>query len=91
MIRSPITTPGPLRADLTVTAGTTYPNLTVTAPLGPEFQGVTEWTGGAEVDLSALVATANTRIGDVGVAAWSEGLNAVERVIADDFLNYEDA
>jgi len=89
--RPPSEIPGPLRADLTVTAGTAYPNLTVTAPLGPEFQAIPEWTGGAAVDLSTLVPTANTRKGDVGVAVWSEGLNAVERVIADDFLNYEDA
>lgn len=86
MIRSPITTPGPLRADLTVTVGTSYPNLTVTAPLGPEFQGITEWTGGTAVDLSTLAPTANTRTGQLGVAVWNPGLDATEIVRADKVL-----
>lgn len=85
---APITTPGPLRADLTVTAGTTYPNLTVTAPLGPEFQAIPEWTGGAAVDLNTLVATANTRIGGLGVGVWSTALDIYETATADEILKH---
>lgn len=83
---APITTPGPLRADLTITAGIAYPDLTVTAPLGPEFQAIPEWTGGAAVDLSTLVPTANTRTGQLGVAVWNPGLDAAEIVRADKVL-----
>lgn len=86
IIRSTITTPGPLRADLLITAGAVYPNLTVTAPLGPEFQALPEWTGGAAVDLSTLTPTANTRKGQLGVAVYSPGLDAAWITQADKAL-----
>jgi len=82
----PLMYPGPLRRDLIVTAGTEYPALTVTAPLGPSFQGITEWTNNAAVDLSTLTATANTRLGDRGIAIWNPGLDATGIIRADRVL-----
>ena len=88
VLQTDIVSHGPLRTDITIAAGTAYPNLTVTAPLGPELQGITEWTGGAEVDLSALVATANTRIGGLGVGVWSTALDIYETATADEILKH---
>ena len=86
MIRSPLTTPGPLGIDATVTAGTTYPAVTIKAPLGPEFQSIPEWTGEAAVDLSTLSATARTRIGPRGLLIYGEDLSTADQTRADNYL-----
>lgn len=80
---------GPLRRDLIVTDGDTYPNITANAPLGPNFQAIAEWTNNTDVDLSTLTATANTRIGTRGVAIWNPGLDAAEIIKADRYLRPE--
>lgn len=86
MIRSPIQYPGPLGLDATVTAGTAFPDITVQAPLGPEFQAITEWTNNAAVDLSTLTATARTRIGPKGMLVYGEDLTVDEQALADKYL-----
>ena len=86
LLGCPVINHGPLRNDLIVTVGDTYPALTVKAPLGPKCQVITEWTNNAAVDLSTLVATANTRLGTRGVAIWNPGLDAAGIVRADRVL-----
>jgi hypothetical protein len=86
MIRSPITTPGPLNVSATVTAGTTYPAITITAPLGPEFQAITEWTGGAAVDLSMFAGSNYTRVGERGMMIYGSERTAAEIVAIDRYL-----
>ena len=86
MIRSPITTLGPLNVSATITAGTTYPDITIKAPLGPEFQALPEWTGEAAVDLSTLSATARTRIGPRGMLIYGEDLSTADQDRADRYL-----
>ena len=84
--RSSITTPGPLNVSATITAGTIYPAVTIKAPLGPKFQGITEWTGEAAVDLSTLSATARTRIGPRGMLIYGVDLDAADQARADGYL-----
>ena len=84
--RAPITIPGPLNVSATITAGDTYPAVTVKAPLGPEFQAIAEWTGEAAVDLSTLSATARTRIGPRGMLIYGEDLDAADQGQADRYL-----
>ncbi len=86
MIRSQIQYPGPLNVSAPVTAGTAYPDITIQAPLGPEFQAITEWTGEAAVDLSTLSATARTRIGPRGMLIYGVDLDATEQTQADRYL-----
>jgi len=82
----PVQYPGPLNVSATITAGTTYPAVTIKAPLGPKFQGIPEWTGEAAVDLSTLSATARTRIGPRGMLIYGEDLDATEQMQADRYL-----
>jgi hypothetical protein len=86
MIRSPITTPGPLRADLTVTVGTTYPDITVKAPLGPKFQAIAEWTNNAAVDLSTFAGSNYTRVGPRGMMIYGSERTAAEIAAIDRYL-----
>ena len=67
----PLTTPGPLGIDATITEGTTYPAITIKAPLGAEFQAIPEFTGEAVVDLATLAPTAKIRTGLRGVIVRS--------------------
>ena len=80
-------TPGPLNVSATITSGTTYPAVTIKAPLGPEFQSITEWTGEAAVDLSTLSATARTRIGPRGLLIYGADLSAADQARADGYLD----
>jgi lysophospholipase L1-like esterase len=68
------------------TENITYPDLIVTASLGPKFQALPEWTNNAEVDLSLLEATENTRLGTQGIAIWNPALDATGIVRADQVL-----
>jgi hypothetical protein len=86
MIRSPITTPGPLNVSATITAGTVYPDITITAPLGPEFQAITEWTGGAAVDLSTFAGSNYTRVGPRGMMIYGSERTADEIAAIDRYL-----
>ena len=65
MIRSPIQHRGPLGIDAPIT-GTT-----ITGPLGPKFQAIPTFTGGAEVDLSTFVPTTQVRTGPRGTIVRS--------------------
>jgi len=56
---------GPLGIDAPIT-GTT-----ITAPLGADFQAISTFTGGAEVDLATLVPTAQVRTGSQGTIVRS--------------------
>ena len=62
---------GPLRRDLQVISGSVYPNLTVKSPLGPTFQVINTWTGGATVDLSSFTDTDKTRFGSMAGVIYS--------------------
>jgi len=57
--------PGPLGIDAPIT-GTT-----ITAPLGPEFQAISTFTGGAEVDLATFEKTNQVRTGPLGTIVRS--------------------
>jgi len=83
-----IASPGPLNVSATITAGTTYPAITVTAPLGPEFQEIAEWTGGAAVDLSDPIASRHTRVGSRGMFIYNQPLSYDEAARADRYLGY---
>jgi hypothetical protein len=86
MIRSPITTPGPLNVSATITAGTTYPDITIKAPLGPGFQAIAEWTGGAAVDLSTFAGSNYTRVGPRGMMIYGSERTADEIAAIDRYL-----
>ena len=86
MIRSPITTPGPLNVSATITAGTTYPDITIKAPIGPEFQGIPEWTGVAAVDLSTFAGSNYTRVGERGMMIYGSERTAAEIAAIDRYL-----
>ena len=86
MIRSPITTPGPLNVSATITAGDTYPAVTIKAPLGPKVQGITEWTGGAAVDLSTFAGSNYTRVGPRGMMIYGSERTAAEIAAIDRYL-----
>ena len=75
--------PGPLGIDATVTAGTAYPDITIQAPLGAEFQAIPEFTGEAVVDPATLAPTVKIRIGDMGMTVYSTDLDAVGILRAD--------
>ena len=75
--------PGPLGIDATVQSGTTYPAITIKAPLGAEFQAIDTFTGEAVVDLATLAATAKVRIGPKGVLVYSADLDAAGIIRAD--------
>ena len=85
MIRSPITTPGPLNVSATITAGTTYPDITIKAPLGPEFQVIAEWTGETAVDLSAFVNTDQTVAGERDLLIYKTPLSMANKIRAEGF------
>ena len=84
--RPPITTPGPLNVSATVTVGTTYPDITIKAPLGPEFQAITEWAGGAAVDLSTFAGSNYTRVGPRGMMIYGSERTADEIAAIDRYL-----
>jgi hypothetical protein len=86
MIRSPITTPGPLNVSATITAGTTYPAVTIKAPLGPGFQAIAEWTGGAAVDLSTVAGSNYTRVRPRGMMIYGSERTADEIAAIDRYL-----
>jgi len=75
--------PGPLGIHATVTEGTTYPAVTIKAPLGRDFQALPEFTNNASVNLETLVPTAKIRIGDRGMAVYSADLDAAGILRAD--------
>ena len=72
-----------LGIDATVTAGTTYPDITITAPLGAEFQAISTFTNSAEVDLATLVPTTQVRTGPLGTLVYSAELDAAGIIRAD--------
>ena len=76
MIRATLQYPGPLNVSATITAGDTYPAITIKAPLGPKFQGIDTFTGGAAVDLATLVPTTQVRTGPRGTLVYSAELDA---------------
>ena len=80
--------PGPLNVSATITAGTTYPDITIKAPLGPEFQGIGEWTGEAAVDLTSWTGSDQTRIGPRGMLIYDQPLTYADAVKADRYLGY---
>jgi len=82
-VRAPLTIPGPLGIHATVTAGTTYPAVTIKAPLGAEFQAIPEFTGEAVVDLATLVPTPKIRTGPKGTLVYSADLDAAGIIRAD--------
>ena len=86
MGRSPITTPGPLNVSATITAGTTYPAVTIKAPLGPKFQGITEWTGDTAVNLSTFAGSVHTRTGPNGTMIYGPELDAAKIAKIDTYL-----
>ena len=86
MIRSPIQYPGPLNVSATITAGTVYPDITIKAPLGPEFQAITEWTGGAAVDLSTFAGSNYTRVGPRGMMIYGTERTVAEIAAIDRYL-----
>ena len=77
MIRSPITTPGPLNVSATITAGTTYPDITIKAPLGPKFQALPEWTGGQAHNLIAFTNTTESQFFTSGGAIYDAEANPI--------------
>ena len=88
MIRSPITTPGPLNVSATVTAGAVYPAVTIKAPHGPEFQAITEWTGDAGVNLTSWTGSEQTRTGPRGLMIYAHPLTYADAVKVDSYLGY---
>lgn len=76
---------GPLNASAEVTAGDTYPAVTVKAPLGPEFQAITEWTGEAAVDLSTFVNTDQTVAGEKDLLIYKTPLSMANKIRAERF------
>ena len=83
MIRTPIQYRGPLGIDATVTAGTTYPAVTIKAPLGAEFQAIDTFTGEAEVDLETFVPTDYVRTGPKGTLVYRTARDAAGILRAD--------
>jgi len=83
MIRTPIQFPSRLGIDAPITAGTVYPDITIQAPLGADFQAIPEFTNNASVDLATLVPTAKIRIGDKGMVVYSADLDAAGIARAD--------
>jgi hypothetical protein len=77
---------GPLRRDLIVTAGDTYPDVTAKAPLGAMFQWIPEWSGEAEVSIDTFTSTANTRKGTKGVAIYDTEQDAEAIAKIDKYL-----
>jgi len=80
---APITTPGPLGIDATVTEGATYPAVTIKAPLGAEFQAIDTFTGEAAVDLATLVPTEYVRTGPKGTLVYRTARDAAGIIRAD--------
>ncbi|MFA5377941.1 MAG: hypothetical protein WC455_19480 [Dehalococcoidia bacterium] len=78
--------PGPLNVSATITAGTVYPDITIKAPLGPEFQAIAEWTGGAAVDLSTFAGSNYTRVGERGMMIYGSERTAAEIAAIDRYL-----
>lgn len=74
---------GPLRDDLIVTVGTEYPDVTVTAPLGPKFQAITEWTNNAAVDLATFIDTDKSRFGTKGGVIYTTDQDAAAKARID--------
>jgi len=77
-VASALQYPGPLNVSSTITAGTTYPAVTIKAPLGPEFQAIPEWTGETAVDLSTFPGSAHTRVGPNGTMIYGPEMNAAK-------------
>jgi hypothetical protein len=85
MIRSPITTPGPLNVSATITSGDTYPAVTIKAPLGPKFQAITEFAGDTAVDLSTFVNTDHTIVGKKCTLIYGTPLSMANKIRAERF------
>jgi len=77
---------GPLSLNAPVTVGTTYPAVTVQAPLGPEFQEIAEWTNNAAVDLSTFAGSNYTRFGPRGMMIYGSERTAAEIAAIDRYL-----
>jgi len=86
MIRSPITTPGPLNVSATITAGTTYPDITIKAPLGPKFQAITGLTNNAAIDLATFVNTDQVIFGPRGGFIYKDAVSAAKLAQAEQYL-----
>ena len=86
MIRSPITTPGPLNVSATITAGDTYPDITIKAPLGPKFQAITGLTNNAAVDLATFVNTDQIITGPNGTFIYKDAVTADKQLQAEQYL-----
>ena len=79
----PVQYPGPLNVSATIAAGTTYPDITIKAPLGPEFQGIPEWTWEAAVDLSTFENTSHSIFGPRYGFIYSVALSADDKTKAE--------
>jgi len=86
MIRTPIQYPGPLGLDAPVTVGTAYPNITITAPLGPEFQAIPSLTNNAAVDLATFVNTDQVIVGPIGTLIYKTPLSVANKIQAERFV-----
>jgi len=83
MIRSPIQYPGPLGIDATVTEGTIYPDITIQAPLGAEFQALDAFTGDQAVDLATFTPDEYMRTGPKGTLVYRTARDAAGILRAD--------
>ena len=84
MIRSPITTPGPLNVSATITAGDTYPAVTIQAPLGPEFQAITELAD--PISPATFTNTNNVIWGASGGFIYKDAVTAEKKAVAERYL-----
>ena len=78
--------PAPLNVSATVTAGTTYPDITIKAPLGPEFQAITGLTNNAAVDLASRVNTTQVIFGPRGGFIYKDAVSAEKKALAEVYL-----
>ena len=74
--------PGPLGIDGPFD-GATFPTGNFQAPLGGDFQAISTFTNGAEVDLATLVPTTYVRTGPLGTLVYSAELDAAGILRAD--------
>jgi len=84
MIRSPITTPGPLNVSAPATGP--YPPTDFHAPLGPKFQEITEFAGDTAVNLSTFAGSVHTRTGPGGTMIYGSERTADEIAAIDRYL-----
>ena len=81
---APIQYPGPLGIDATVTAGTVYPDITIQAPLGAEFQALDAFTGDQEVDWETFTPDEYVRTGPNGILVYRTARDAAGILRADE-------